>query len=59
MQLEVERDKAITDKVILIQKCVRRLRVRSVIYSERERQKNRLKKSFFFLVITNETVITQ
>lgn len=49
MQLEVERDKAITDKVILIQKSVRRLRARSVIYSERERQKNLFKKSFFFL----------
>lgn len=46
MQLEVERDKAITDKVILIQKSVRRLRARSVIYSERERQKN-LFQAFF------------
>lgn len=29
MQLEIERDKAITDKVILIQKAVRGLKARS------------------------------
>lgn len=49
MQLEIERDKAITDKVILIQKTVRGQKER--YEKKKSRKKNTSKTTYFQMII--------